>query len=671
MFPIDRKHLVASLCFLAVLSFNGCGKKKSSTSTSSDTTNVQAKIDHLATFREYLSGADRFAPDRAYPEMTKSLNQWMANLSEESKWTVDPVAEKVISQFPISENEIQPLDSLKFTSRDSQYVQEVYWASALSQWLSNRDAFIEYRFLFDEFVSQLPAEEKKSLKDAPNRLVWLLQKSQPELTKQEAETLAQVMACFDWTVRNISLDQTIPPITAESLERYSVLRDSSLTAAQRGMPAAGYGLLPDQVFAYGHGDWIQRGRVFTRIVESLGLDAAYLGVDTKKSDASGVAQHSVNPWAVAVRIGKFHFLFDPQLGLPIPNANAAGLATLEQIVADPTILRKLDLADFENPTMTPTAVKYPIDGESLKSLVVLLDIPYPALSRRIAYLENALTGAVRLSLTRNPKEQIEKWNAAIPGSRCELWSIPFEAYQYRQVFEKEVAKGNPEIGPLFEILENTYNFIELPKARHQLIIGRFDRENIEQDLAAKTLLMKMRFTDEELKKVEEDVEYQKSLGIDPEGRLTPDLKQRAVEEAIVRLETVRQIATLWLANCQYEEGDYVNSIHTFSRVDRNAVRIDVRFMAQVFDSATYNRIRCLESQLKYEEAYRAYRNLYDERVGTADTRSRSPQRHGDLLRVRFLQNIVFRQQKAEGKNETEAPTPAGTSETKSAEPAKN
>ena len=48
-------------------------------------------------------------------------------------------------------------------------------------------------------------------------------------------------------------------------------------------------------------------------------------------------------WCVAVLIDKKPYLFDPRIGLPIPDARGDGVATLEEALTDPAVLDRMDL----------------------------------------------------------------------------------------------------------------------------------------------------------------------------------------------------------------------------------------------------------------------------------------------------------------------------------------
>jgi hypothetical protein len=120
--------------------------------------------------------------------------------------------------------------------------------------------------------------------------------------------VAQATALFDWIVRNIQLD-----------------------ADNAAMPYR-----PWESLLYGHGTAEQRAWVFALMARQMGLDVAVLEVPEGEQSKF---------WLPALLAGGKLYLFDARLGLPIPNSGGEGVATLEDLQADPQLLRQLDLDD--------------------------------------------------------------------------------------------------------------------------------------------------------------------------------------------------------------------------------------------------------------------------------------------------------------------------------------
>jgi hypothetical protein len=96
---------------------------------------------------------------------------------------------------------------------------------------------------------------------------------------------------------------------------------------------------------------------------------------------------------VAVRVGQELYLFDPQLGLPIPapggiKVDQAGQldiypATLSQAATNVEVLRQMDV---------PSGRSYPVKTSQAKQVVVLIEASPTYLARRMKLIESRLAG---------------------------------------------------------------------------------------------------------------------------------------------------------------------------------------------------------------------------------------------------------------------------------------
>jgi hypothetical protein len=111
---------------------------------------------------------------------------------------------------------------------------------------------------------------------------------------------------FDWTVRNIRLQ---PPASGSEVRHR-----------------------PFETLLLGRGTAIERAWVFILLARQQGLDVVQLGIAA--SEGGGV-----RPWLPALLSGDQLYLFDAELGLPIPGPKPASLATLAEHLADPQHLR--------------------------------------------------------------------------------------------------------------------------------------------------------------------------------------------------------------------------------------------------------------------------------------------------------------------------------------------
>ncbi len=107
------------------------------------------------------------------------------------------------------------------------------------------------------------------------------------------------------------------------------------------------------------------------------------------------------------------YLFDPQLGLPIPSGE--GVATLAEVTEDDSLLRALDLPDSP----------YPVTTERLKEGVAYVVADPMSLSNRALELEKQQSGSSAIVL-HTDVDALAKRLAAAPGVQSvKLWDYPF------------------------------------------------------------------------------------------------------------------------------------------------------------------------------------------------------------------------------------------------------
>ena len=236
------------------------------------------------------------------------------------------------------------------------------------------------------------------------------------------DDLARVRRVFDWMVRQIQL---VPPGSLGSRQLPQV-------------PARPYDVLLRGMATESEGFWAERSWLFMVLCRQLGVDAGLItyshgNVVEPRVGRSGQAQRGTDlleiakppkqaiPWICAALIGDQAYLFDCRIGLPIPGPNGQGVATLNQVLADPEILERMNLPGQS------------IYGTSRSSLLaspsrigVLIDSSQGLLSPRMKLLQRDLAGKNRTVLYRDPTAQRDHF-ARVLGDRCgeiKLWGIP-------------------------------------------------------------------------------------------------------------------------------------------------------------------------------------------------------------------------------------------------------
>lgn len=246
---------------------------------------------------------------------------------------------------------------------------------------------------------------------------------------KDQNDLAVVRSLFDWTVANVVLT---PPLET---------------------PAGPIAQRPWQTLLVGQGTPLDRALVFIELLRQHRLDAFVVRPD----DANGAVPPDF-PLVVGARLDGEVYLFLPEYGLPIPAAGADALvldgglrfdriATLSQVAADDSILRRLDLPERPFPATAAqfarTVALVPstpfltaerslaIEREFGGTVSTVLATPFESQKARLA----ELAGVVRV-------ERLQRANAAI----LEQIFFPFESETLTRPYAYALATiGNLEV----------------------------------------------------------------------------------------------------------------------------------------------------------------------------------------------------------------------------------
>ena len=272
----------------------------------------------------------------------------------------------------------------------------------LNQWLRNSSAD-DNAWQPEPLLQQLPEKlrqsktlspmiSSESLRDGPfqpwdgrllQQAIWLRDIAAWAKTNalSDVDTAA---ALFDWTVRNIQLDDS---------------DDSPIVHH------------PWQALMYGHGTAEQRAWVFAELCRQQQLDVVMLAIQ--------VAQEKPPRWWLPALFSEGHlYLFDTRLGLPLPGQEQGSVATLAEVVTDPKLLRKLDL-DAEH--------AYPVTAEDLAHVEAWLAASPLQLSLRATRLERVLEGEDFVVLAVDNRPLVEGLSNHPHIADVRLWPLPFQA----------------------------------------------------------------------------------------------------------------------------------------------------------------------------------------------------------------------------------------------------
>lgn len=419
---------------------------------------------------------------------------------------------------------------------------------------------------------------------------------------EKLDDLTRAMRLFDWTVRNIQLDSFEEP------------------SAEAG---ATLGRLPWETLLLGHGDVLERAWVYIELLRQEGIDAAMLALPRKEAAASSDA---LRAWAIGVLIEDEVFLFDPVLGLPIPGPDGVYLdsdgrlairpATLDEAASDPEVLKRLALDES-----TP----YPIGSDDLDGAVVLIAAGPSELSQRMALVESHLAGEQKLVLTVDASGQGERFAATPRIAGARLWTKP-----YITLAQQLLLGDNPQaVQHRFAEMAPFHVGPDAPlwKARILHFKGEFVGEN-----GATQYYQLARPPNSQLAAFA-DMFYRSLKTAQPEAN-DAELRQMAEQRAAMEKPVfvrAKQNASYWLGLLAYEQEVYPAAI------DYLATRtLEASPDGPWTHGARYNLARTFEAAGELDRA-----------VSQLASDPLSPSRHGNLLRARWLAELLAEQEAEE------------------------
>jgi tetratricopeptide (TPR) repeat protein len=244
---------------------------------------------------------------------------------------------------------------------------------------------------------------------------------------ETGEDLDRVRRVFNWVVQQVQLVPAgslgSPRLPQAFARPYDVLLRGMATEAD--------------------GAWAERSWLFMALCRQLDIDTGLitytksstleprLDAPSVGSDAGvegrlmGMRRGPKMPvvWICTALVGDRAYLFDARLGLEIPGPDGTGVATIDQALADPAILERMNL-----PGHSPYGTSRASLLASTTKLGILLDSSRGYSSPKMRMLQQELAGKDRTILYRDAAEQRDHFEAVL-GSRLgkvSLWSLPLE-----------------------------------------------------------------------------------------------------------------------------------------------------------------------------------------------------------------------------------------------------
>ena len=545
--------------------------------------NTPQRVDQfdVANALELLKHFDEYNQDRVSLQIIKVLDMWAEGLEADAEWSPDPLLQKLPPELR-KRKQLDGLAALRFTLGDLNYLRQCNWLSEIARWSTREDSPSD----FVEWLEQQPLDafEKQQL--------------------QQSERL------FDWTVCHLQLDslrEYPKDAAAGPLNKPNVSPERPRTGPERALPGPGYVYEPWQVLMYGHGDAWQRARVFIQLCRQQRIPAFMIGL------RSNAQRPRSTPWAVGVLIGERIYVFDTQLGLPLPGDDERGIVTLSELKQNPSLLRRLDIDD-QRP--------YDIQESDLNGLVALLDASHFALSQRMQRLDRAWVGEELIALSASPSDVAEHLREHDEIVSVRLWEIPFEVFVFQEAYGKAAQRHQQLAFNLF--LESAPFQSQTPLAMARELHFRRQLDATDDSEGAKQYYMQARIPQSTIEKIGTSSETREQIGLGRSSENETDEAYRARLRLSQQMYLIAKAhATYWLGLAHYDNGKY--------EVAANWLQtqvLDAEHESPWRHAASYTIARSYEALGDLQTA----RDIY--------LRDDSAQRQGCILRARMLKKKI-------------------------------
>jgi len=568
----------------------GCDPKiqQKSRTRSNDAVSKKASLKHLNSAIDFAHRMDEFEEEQANVQVAYHLNRWVDDLKLQDDWSPDPLCQTL--PRTMKDSVVAELGRPQFYLDDIKSLMQSIWCSNIAKWVSR------------EPIAGPLGHRSGALADT--------------LEGFEVDQLTVAERLFDWTMRNIQLETTIPyPFDPVELTTGGAGRKARLLPPpQRGIPGPGYQSYPWQTLLYGRGDSLARARVFILLARQQGIDVvmlAFPGMTTPPRP---------RPWLPAVMIRDQLYLFDAELGLAIPGPNDQGIATLQQVQEDPTLLDRLDVG---------ADLKYRVVPKDLETVLPLVDASAQDLSRRMELVQRNLTGDNRLVLTVDGTALTERLEKCAGVEDATVWPISYETTWYQTAIsapkfvEALQARVRDDEKARQDYVDKYFLFAArngLVRARHLHFRGEFDNDGDEQ--GAKMLYLNSRVPNAKLDQLGSSNQVQQQLGLTRQEDEREAYFQGRVAITKMMVSNTKRHASYWLGLAQYDDGRPEAAVEWFLRRTLEAYP-DGPWTG----GARYNLGRTYEALGEVEKAREQY--FLDE----------SPQKLGNRLRARYLAGL--------------------------------
>ncbi len=475
---------------MVCLLLTGCNPQANIKGPDFSQTDAQTTEQAAADFRAAMSFLDNFHeydPRTVTTRILYHLQKWAEEQDPDPDWISDPLYRRLPSRFDSMQGEAV-LSRLAFQNFDIMVLREALWTHDLARQISSAP-----------------------LHDV--RLQRWLDGQECAISADALYDLQLALKICDWVVRNV---QQTPIITGD------------------GLPPPGAAILPGEALLIGEGDWMVKSRIATLMGRQLGIPLTMLAIEQEAAEPV--------PWCLSILVDGELYLFDMRLGLPLPNRTGTGAITLKSLLEDPSLIAFWEAAG---------GCSYPVQPADLKRVVAVIEATPEYLSQRMKLIESQLSGDDLLTLTITPSTlSTELRKSAGIGSNVSLWTVPYDAYLYRQQLQS--------VPPYFADLQEKLGLVDGPTplaaGRRQHFRGIFADTDDEE--GAKQHYMDCRIPDAELEKLADDEQFAKWLRGLKQLPEDPALRAAFLERTRWAMIESKRYASYWLGLIAFEQGNY-------------------------------------------------------------------------------------------------------------------
>ena len=572
-----------------------------------DAKSSTVKVDDYTRAISLVRSSKGYANDEFENSVSQNLNRWATKLKSDTKgvgvdWKLDEAVASIASefeQFPTVKN----IDDLTFAAIDSHYLRQSDWCEAIVK----RVTTVKHPLMFELF--RMSAGEQFASADSATELNELVKALNPAVSNENLKKLVDSIKLFDWVVRNTQLEAEYTP-TEEEINNGRLSELPSGKPWLDGIRGTGYNSTPFQLLSYGRGDYVERAKLFIKLLEHNDTTAVMLTIGE-------------TPWAVGVEIGGQLYLFDTKLGLPIPKDKFGSVATLADVRQNPDLLNRLDLTLDES---IETNNKYWVKGDQLKDVQGLIYVSPESVSYRMRVLEKTMVGD-KLLLTSD-LEKTRGTLAKVENLPTKIWDIEFKNLAYRWTLRDALirSKTDDSLPPkLFWYYDNEAYvdmFESYRTARNMFAHGLFEANPTADDYNVIENFYLLMYDDKKIDELATNTPLLLRLGILQSKNQNAKQFQERIQSVQSQMRLVRRDAGLFLAQSHFDNGNIGTAGNWLERI---SVKDDA---LRWTNAIRYLLGRSFESRREYDRAVAEFK------------KSDGPDRHGNLLRMRYLKLLA-------------------------------